>query len=152
MSRITLLKQMANHLAKQRKIANEAGTCQYRDPDGNMCAIGGVIPKELYSPLLEGKDINSMFLCAETSSPAYTAEQKSASKAVVTWLCEQMPEITDRDVAQQVLMATQRYHDDTAPICYETQILYAANNPELTDEELSTRIYAELKDRTDVFV
>jgi hypothetical protein len=152
MSRITLLKDMANHLAKQRRIANDAGTCQYRDHAGNMCAIGGVIPKELYSPMLEGKDINSMFIVADGQSPAYSKDEKAANLAVVNWLCEQMPEITDRAVAQTVLFAAQRYHDDTAPICYETQVVFAANNPELTDEELSTRIYAELKDRTDSLV
>lgn len=34
--------------------------CQYRSPSGDMCAIGCLIPEDLYDPKMEGKDFLSL--------------------------------------------------------------------------------------------
>lgn len=53
------------HLVKQGKPAIDhtiggelgSGRCRYRAPDGSKCAIGCLIPDELYRPDLEGSNI-----------------------------------------------------------------------------------------------
>ena len=43
------------HLRKQGKAAaNIDGDCQYRGVNGTSCAVGCLIPDELYDPLIEG--------------------------------------------------------------------------------------------------
>jgi hypothetical protein len=50
---------VANHLLKQgkRSVTEEAfiASCVYRGDDGLKCAIGVLIPDELYTPSMEGK-------------------------------------------------------------------------------------------------
>lgn len=47
---------VVNHLAKQGRMSfnDVTGRCAYRDPDGNKCAAGCLIPDDKYSKLLEG--------------------------------------------------------------------------------------------------
>ena len=150
MSRIILLQGIASHLAKQRGIsANGHGVCQYRAPSGNKCAIGGILPPELFSPLIESKDISTMFDYADSPKSTVDPSETAACRRVVNWLCEQMPEITDRNIAASVLFSAQRYHDDTGGHCYETELITAKNTPGMSDEVLATRIFTELKARTD---
>lgn len=48
--------KVANHLLTQNKKAlDKTGKCVYRAPDGTKCAIGCLIPDELYSPKLESR-------------------------------------------------------------------------------------------------
>lgn len=43
------------HLRKQGKASvNDMDLCQYRGPGGASCAVGCLIPDELYDPLIEG--------------------------------------------------------------------------------------------------
>ena len=43
------------HLRKQGEAAKSyEGECVYRGPDGTSCAVGCLIPDELYDPLIEG--------------------------------------------------------------------------------------------------
>jgi hypothetical protein len=49
-----------DHLITQgKKAVDEEGDCQYRAEDGTMCAIGCLIPEEVYDPLVEGQGTNS---------------------------------------------------------------------------------------------
>jgi hypothetical protein len=41
--------------------ANGEATCMYRGPGNTKCAIGCLIPDELYDPILEGRSIGSFF-------------------------------------------------------------------------------------------
>ena len=46
------------HLRKQGKAAvNTGGDCQYRGASGTSCAVGCLIPDELYDPLIEGLSV-----------------------------------------------------------------------------------------------
>lgn len=43
------------HLREQGKAATDlGGACRYRGADGTACAVGCLIPDELYDPLIEG--------------------------------------------------------------------------------------------------
>lgn len=59
------LQQMADHLAKQRRkaISPLDESCSYRGEDNTMCAVGCLIPDELYFADYEGK--NGEFLMDE---------------------------------------------------------------------------------------
>lgn len=48
------LSTIATHLAKQRGQSHSNGRCMYRNGSGRMCAVGCLIPDELYHPNLEG--------------------------------------------------------------------------------------------------
>ncbi len=57
------VKTISAHLAKQRKGSRVAGTdstCAYRGNDNTMCAIGCLIPDELYNEGYEGKNIRAL--------------------------------------------------------------------------------------------
>lgn len=46
---------MEKLLAQGCVSADEDGQCLYRNPNGNKCAIGHLIPDEFYDPLFEGR-------------------------------------------------------------------------------------------------
>lgn len=48
---------VANHLRKQGRPAMSEGNCVYRGPDGTKCAIGCLIPDELYEEDMEGRGV-----------------------------------------------------------------------------------------------
>ncbi|MGQ7794435.1 hypothetical protein ACUN0C_18675 [Faunimonas sp. B44] len=50
---------VVRHLFKQGKQAKFGG-CVYRGPEGTKCAVGCLIPDELYSPKLEGRSVFSL--------------------------------------------------------------------------------------------
>jgi len=55
---------MVQHLRKQGQKSrnNGCGTCLYRGPDGLKCAIGALIPDELYSKEMEGYTIDRLLI------------------------------------------------------------------------------------------
>jgi hypothetical protein len=53
-----LFDTVATHLLRQgRKAETERGVCKYRTDDGLKCAVGVLIPDELYCPIFEGVSI-----------------------------------------------------------------------------------------------
>ena len=49
-----LFEKVRNHLLEQgRRAADEKGDCLYRGPDGTKCAVGCIIPDDLYDPDME---------------------------------------------------------------------------------------------------
>jgi len=50
------------HLRSMKKQSLDAnGACVYRSPSGAKCAIGSIIPDELYSPSMEGRPVNNLY-------------------------------------------------------------------------------------------
>lgn len=49
-----IFNKVAAHLLKQGRPAREEDRCRYRTTDGLSCAVGCLIPDELYSPSFEG--------------------------------------------------------------------------------------------------
>ena len=53
--------KVARHLLTQNARAVDGdGFCRYRTPDGLKCAVGCLIPDELYDPEMEGKSVCSL--------------------------------------------------------------------------------------------
>lgn len=52
-----LFDDVINHLRKQKCRAVNGTSCAYRGEDKTKCAIGGILPDELYFPGLEGIDV-----------------------------------------------------------------------------------------------
>lgn len=62
---------VADHLLTQnRRSANEIGSCKYRGPDGTKCAVGILIPDDMYKRRMEGRDIHGLVAASgDRSSP-----------------------------------------------------------------------------------
>lgn len=48
------------HLRKQGKASSAGGACMYRGPGGTACAVGCLIPDELYDSLIENVGSNQI--------------------------------------------------------------------------------------------
>ena len=57
MTRQEVFDTVATHLMTQRERASLNGQCQYKDPEGLKCAVGCLIPDDVYSPQMEGKSV-----------------------------------------------------------------------------------------------
>ena len=63
MTRQEIFDKVVAHFAVQREAAAEYGMCMYRTPDGRKCAIGALIPDEVYSRRrCEGKSVGGLLL------------------------------------------------------------------------------------------
>ena len=61
------------HLRKQGRASRTiAGGCRYRGPDGTACAVGCLIPDELYDPMIEGLGVGRII---EAVVPDYRQDQ-----------------------------------------------------------------------------
>lgn len=61
MTRQEMFDKAALHLLKQgAKSSDAAGSCYYRAPSGFQCAVGCLIPDELYRPRMEGLGVHSV--------------------------------------------------------------------------------------------
>lgn len=49
--------KVVTHLRTQKSRAMLGNSCAYRAPDGKMCAVGCLIPDELYDPKMENKGV-----------------------------------------------------------------------------------------------
>lgn len=57
MDRQSVFNTVAKHLLTQNaRAADEDGKCFYRAPNGMKCAMGALIPDELYKPTMENKE------------------------------------------------------------------------------------------------
>lgn len=60
MTRQEIFDKVAAHLLTQgrRSVDDETNECVYRHRDGAMCAVGCLIPPELYDPKMEGVSVD----------------------------------------------------------------------------------------------
>lgn len=62
-NRQAVLEKVVAHLLAQRVPAVSAtvfGGCRYRSPNGTKCAVGCLIPDELYTPEIEGAGVEAL--------------------------------------------------------------------------------------------
>lgn len=83
-----LIKDISAHLAKQRKqsLRYEAAglsSCAYRGYDGSMCAVGCLIPDELYDKEIEGLG-SEMVLDYHPNIKGYLREKYNITSGVHT--------------------------------------------------------------------
>jgi len=62
--------KVATHLLTQNCKSVEDGACLYRAPNGMKCAIGALIPDELYDPVFEGQAVFAFFNKSKTEYKA----------------------------------------------------------------------------------
>ena len=69
------------HLREQGKAAKgRDGDCQYRGTRGTACAVGCLIPDELYNPLIEGLSVDQIFKAA---MPEHRQHQARARRPIL---------------------------------------------------------------------
>jgi hypothetical protein len=62
---------MVQHLRKQgqRSRERDSTTCAYRGADGLKCAVGALIPDEIYNEEIEGKSITRLLISERNTFP-----------------------------------------------------------------------------------
>lgn len=103
MNRQEIYNTVKEHLLKQGRKSAETtddpftpDACKYRGPDGTKCAIGVLIPDELYSPDMEGRGIRRLaqytdlraylnMLDAATDNLLYDLQTVHDGFAVLDW-------------------------------------------------------------------
>jgi hypothetical protein len=97
--------QMADHLATQRKVSGKPGySCLYRSPNGCKCAVGLLIPDELYTPYIEDVDIQAIM-----------DTEAGVCRDISDHLHSLMPGLPTNQV-MEVLSGAQIYHDRSKTI------------------------------------
>jgi hypothetical protein len=62
MTKQEIFDTVAIHLIKQgKKSVGDDGNCLYRGPEGLKCAVGCLIPDEVYRPEMESRSVISLF-------------------------------------------------------------------------------------------
>ena len=102
-----LLDRMIDHLATQqgRAFNEERGMCAYRTDDGQMCAVGCLIPTELYHPDLEGPVFNMI------SAPDYHLESDNDPRVPAGKHLRALAPSIGPGSLSDFLDAVQAYHD-----------------------------------------
>lgn len=66
------------HLREQGKAAaTDDGDCKYRGTRGTACAVGCLIPDELYNPLIEGLSVDQIFKAAMPEHHQHQAQARA---------------------------------------------------------------------------
>jgi hypothetical protein len=66
-SKQALFDFISNHLLRQGKKSNDLTSCLYRGPGGRKCAVGCVIPDELYSDAMERKSTGQLIVLSASN-------------------------------------------------------------------------------------
>jgi hypothetical protein len=66
-----VFEHVSRHLFRQGRKAAANGDCLYRGPDGTCCAVGCLIPDEVYSESMEGRCIHALIHQDARDSLAY---------------------------------------------------------------------------------
>lgn len=106
MTKQEVFTQVATHLLTQKEQAyNEGAGCRYRDESGRKCAVGCLIPDELYSPELEGISV------ADFHSRSFTVPKL---RSVAHYL--------ELSTNLDLLIRLQSIHDTMRPTRWEEQL------------------------------
>lgn len=104
---------IATHLMNQEiKSISETGSCKYYGPDELKCAIGCLIPEELYSKELEGQSVRSLI---------QSSELLHNELAII---------LKKHDI--RLLVALQDIHDGVAPRLWREALIAKAKSQNLT--------------------
>lgn len=92
--------RVVEHLltAKKRSVDVNGNYCLYRSPDGGACAVGALIPDELYHPDMDSR-----------------AAQEAGGGTAIYLIIDKFPGLAAlfSNVNLNLLSALQRIHDDT---------------------------------------
>lgn len=107
MDRQRVFNLVCNHLLSQKKVSERLGTaqCSYRGEAGTRCAIGCLIPDELYTEAMEGLMVSHPNIISALSSAGVLTEQD-----------------TNRISTLQFLQKLQGIHDSIHPERWESKL------------------------------
>jgi hypothetical protein len=114
LSRQEIYDKVAVHLLTQMKQCRHGTGCVYRNPNGLKCAIGALIPDELYIDVIEGAQACPMFNGANGMRQSmWTAKHRLMMEIGVAagYISSTMPE----EVEAAFLNDLQKIHDDFDP-------------------------------------
>lgn len=108
---------VAKHLLDQdcrAQIADSYGsyTCMYRTDSGMKCAVGCLIPDEVYEPDLEDLDVDSLFL----------DEYEYEDRPYIAGIREQFSDTLLSNDLASMLRELQAVHDKVTPGGWRTQL------------------------------
>ena len=101
--------------------------CRYRNDAGQACAIGGVIPDELYNPLIENSAASSLVNGEFEIPEARTKISEEIRDGLATLF---------RDVDPALLDRLQAIHDVDPPRTWRERLDYLASRHYLDDSVL----------------
>ena len=111
--------------------------CRYRNADGLKCAVGCLIPDELYTSIIEGAGVHVLWYYKQ--NPDLLIEHKQESvKALLKILEDQLGELTERNV--NLLTRLQGIHDEMKESEWRNELKWVAFDYELSDEVLENGI------------
>lgn len=105
-----ILKTVTDHLVAQGGPAMSGHNCVYRGESGSKCAVGCLIPDELYDPVIENLGVGAFL----GSMGALPAEAMDAGQAVGAHLKSLAPEASSFGGLVSLLRALQLFHDSAA--------------------------------------
>lgn len=120
MTQQEIFDKVAKHLLTQKGKAMDApegGACQYRGLNNTACAVGCLIPDEVYSPRLEGTDLGGLI------------------QRATIWNITLPAEITDK-ANYPLLRSLQVVHDMRDPETWSTELLRTADIFQLNNQAI----------------
>jgi hypothetical protein len=115
---LAIVNQMATHLSVQRARARDEGEdgeflCRYRDKNGNMCAVGCLIPDDQRDAEGGIDHVFNLYIAAHQGDIAHddTARFPQGKRALAEHLVSLAP-TTDHRALKRFLARLQRYHDN----------------------------------------
>jgi hypothetical protein len=117
-TRQEIFNEIAIHLLTQNEKSTDSVRCLYRGPRGLKCAVGGIIPDEVYE---KWKDI-------EISFPLVNGESIKLDKGLLVQFFppELMEDLQIAETDKRFLQALQRIHDHNEPIRWRGRLLEEA--------------------------
>jgi len=117
------------HLLKQGRKSEIDGNCRYRDDDGLSCAVGALIPAEMYDARME--NISVVYVGPRVAE----FKKKEVGVACLSRALEsELGELTDADV--DFLYALQVIHDRYQPHEWKDELIKFADKHNLDDAKI----------------
>lgn len=112
---------VVSHLRAQAKPCMDELSCVYRNDSGMKCAIGALIPDEVYGPALEGHNISEIFQTVQMFVPRNNDEELFTTDTV-----EKFREVTALFSGEAAdpgfLRDLQLVHDSDEPMYWESSL------------------------------
>lgn len=107
-----IYQKVREHLLTQNRPAKYGSSCKYLAENGLKCAVGCLIPAELYDPKIEGETVGEAFLYLGRTNSRYQLFKEILEKSV--------GELTEEKI--KLLDELQRLHDIVNPVSWERRL------------------------------
>ncbi len=127
MNRQEIFDRAATHLLKQMKKSTRNDTCLYRGPRKTSCAIGCLIPDELYSKEFEGRAVGA-FLVKVINAANYDEETLEKAMGI--------NKLLNVSKQENFLAQLQYIHDDHQPPIWKDKLIEFAKRYKLNTKAI----------------